>query len=358
MNYQGQSNFDHSRQPRIGVLLTNLGTPDEPTSSAVRRYLREFLSDTRVVELPRPLWLPILYGFILTTRPARSARLYQKIWTDKGSPLAVYTKAQCDALSQSLQKKYGENALVEYAMRYGQPSIESGLNRLIERGAEKIILLPLYPQYAGSTTGSTFDAVAAACKKLRWVPELHYINQYHDHPTYIAACAKQINNHWQQNPRAEKLLLSFHGLPKAHLLNGDPYFCHCHKTARLLAEALDLGEDDYVVTFQSRLGKQEWLKPYTDQTVEALAQQGVKSLDVFCPGFAADCLETLEEIALQNREFFQQAGGESFNYIPALNASAEHIDALQQLLTPIIDYYLPITQRDTQKTSAQYQRLS
>ncbi len=356
MAFSGNPGFKHDSHPRIGVLITNLGTPSEPTAAAVRRYLREFLGDPRVVELPRLLWLPILHGIILNTRPAKSARLYQKIWTENGSPLAHITRQQSEALASRLQQRFGDNCIVDYAMRYGEPSIAHGLQKLLDAGAEKLVVLPLYPQYAGSTTGSTFDALASYCSALRWVPELHLVNSYHDHSGYINACARRIRDYWAEQGRSQKLLFSFHGLPRAHLENGDPYFCHCHKTARLIAEQLNLAEDDYLLTFQSRLGRQEWLRPYTDQTLEQLGADGLGSIDVFCPGFAADCLETLEEIALQNRQLFLDAGGRQFRYIPALNDMPEHIDALVEILAPILDYYQGLVVRDAQQTDSEYQR--
>lgn len=358
MQYSGNPNFRHSEKPCIGVLLTNLGSPQAPTPRAVKTYLAEFLSDTRVVELPRLLWLPILHGIILNTRPAKSAKLYQTIWTENGSPLLHNTQLQQQALQKLLDESFGSNKIrVAYAMRYGSPSIESGLDTLIQQGAEKIIVLPLYPQYAGSTTGSTFDALSGALTKLRWVPEIQFINCYHDKPSFIQACVARIKQHWEKNARSEKLVFSFHGLPRAHLDNGDPYFCQCHKTARLLAEALELQEQDYLITFQSRFGKQEWLKPYTDKTLEALPAQGVKSVDVFCPGFASDCLETLEEMAIQNKELFLAAGGTAFNYIEALNNTPEHIKALSKLVSPTIEQWLGAIARDTNVTERQFKHV-
>jgi len=359
MRFKGTSLFRHNQKPRIGVLLTNLGSPDQPTRRAVRKYLAEFLADPRVVEIPRLLWLPILHGIILNTRPSKSARLYQAIWTTEGSPLIHNTRLQKTGLQQLLNAKFDTSSIdVEFAMRYGSPSIDNGLNNLLENGAEKIIVLPLYPQYAGSTTGSTFDAISRYLTKRRWLPELHFVNNYHDLPGFIQACAARIKAHWQQHSRADKLVLSFHGLPRAHLDNGDPYHCQCHKTARLLAEQLDLQEQDYLVTFQSRFGKQEWLKPYTDQTLARLPELGVSSVDVFCPGFASDCLETLEEIAIQNREIFIEAGGKSFSYIEALNDSPEHIEALEEIVSPVIAQWAPSMDRDAELTERRFQRVN
>lgn len=359
MQFKGTTHFRHSRSPRIGVLLTNLGSPDQPTPRAVKKYLAEFLADPRVVEIPRLLWLPLLHGIILNTRPAKSAKLYKAIWTAEGSPLIHNTRLQQAALQRVLDTNFNAgNIDVEFAMRYGSPSMENGINRLMENGAEKIIVLPLYPQYAGSTTGSTFDAVSQCLRKRRWLPELHFVSSYHDQRGFIHACAARIKAHWQQHTRADKLVLSFHGLPRAHLDNGDPYHCQCYKTARLLAEQLGLEEQDYLVTFQSRFGKQEWLKPYTDQTLTRLPDQGVSSVDVFCPGFASDCLETLEEIAIQNREIFIEAGGKSFSYIEALNDSPEHIQALADIVSPVISQWLPSIDRDTELTERRFQQVN
>lgn len=330
MKYQGQTDFDHAGKHTIGVLLTNLGTPEAPTRKALRKYLKQFLWDPRVVEVPRPVWWLILNGIILNLRPGKSAKLYQSIWTDEGSPLMVITKKQCDALAVRLGNE--QDIIVDYAMRYGKPSIDSALQRLQQAGAHKIIVLPLYPQYSGATTGSTFDAVAAALTQSRWVPDLRFIANYHDHPLYIKACAEKIRDSWQQHGKPQKLLFSYHGLPKRYLDNGDPYFCHCHKTSRLLADQLGIAEDDYLTCFQSRFGREEWLKPYTDETLQQLPAQGIKSVQVFCPGFAADCLETLEEIAVLNQGIFKEAGGEEYHYIPALNDDELHVDVLAALL--------------------------
>lgn len=358
MKFKGYPHFSHKQSPRLGVLLTNLGSPEAPTPAAIKKYLAEFLSDPRVVELPRILWLPILHGIILNTRPAKSAKLYGTIWTDNGSPLIHNTELQTQALQATLKERFESTAIdVAFAMRYGTPSIEHGVHQLLDSGAEKIIVLPLYPQYAGSTTGSTFDALSRALSKQRWVPEIEFINCYHDHPAYIQACVSRIRNYWETNTRNDKLVFSFHGLPRAHLDNGDPYHCQCHKTARLIAEALELRESDYVLTFQSRFGKQEWLKPYTDKTLESMPSRGVSSVDVFCPGFASDCLETLEEIALQNKEIFFEAGGQSFNYIPALNDSSEHIQALIEIVAPSIEQWLSQSARDTELTQQRFQQV-
>ena len=333
MKYHGKRDYAHSNPERVGILLTNLGTPEAPTTKALRKYLGEFLWDPRVVEIPRPVWWLILNLIILRTRPKQSAETYAKIWMQEGSPLLVYTKAQAAAVrAKIVELGKAEACEVEFAMRYGQPSIESALTKLQEKNVTRVLVLPLYPQYSGATTGSTFDAVAKTLSKLRWMPELRFVNQYADNEQYIDACAQQISTFWQTHSKSEKLIFSFHGLPKKCLLKGDPYHCQCHKTARLIAEKLDLHEDQWQLTFQSRFGREEWLKPYTDKTLEQLGKEKkVKSVDVFCPGFSADCVETLEEIDMLNREVFLDAGGESFQYIPALNDCAAHVEAIYQI---------------------------
>jgi len=329
MKYIGKSDYNHATVEKLGVLITNLGTPDEATPSALKKYLAEFLWDPRVVEFPRPLWWLVLNLIILQIRPKRSAATYAKIWTDQGSPLMVNTKAQ---LKELQQKFSGSNIEIDIAMRYGSPSIESALLNMQNKNVTRLLVLPLYPQYSGSTTGSTFDAVANVFKKLRWMPELRFINQYADNDQYIEACADRIKQYWSKQNKSQVLLFSFHGLPKRYLLAGDPYHCQCYKTARLIAEKLELQDDQWKLTFQSRFGREDTLQPYTDKTSEAMPQLNIKSVDVFCPGFSADCVETLEEIDMLNRDIFMQAGGESFNYIPALNDADKHIDALYGLI--------------------------
>ncbi len=332
MDYIGKNDFDHSSPERIGLLITNLGTPSAPTAAALRKYFAEFLWDPRVVEYPRVLWWLILHLVILRVRPRRKAESYAKIWTEQGSPLMVHTQAQLEKLKDAFHSQYHlKNIEIDFAMRYGEPSIESVIQNMHQKNVTRLLVLPLYPQYSGSTAGSTFDAVAAALSKLRWIPELRFVNQYADDVAYIEACAKRIKQYWKQNARGNKLLFSFHGLPKRFLMAGDPYHCQCHKTARLIARRLQLDEHEWMLTFQSRFGKEEWLQPYTDKTLETLALQGTESVDVFCPGFSADCIETLEEIDMENRNIFLQAGGKQFQYIPALNDSAEHINALSKI---------------------------
>jgi len=320
---------DHDSQPRVGVILNNLGTPKGPDTRSVRRFLKQFLWDPRVVEMSRPAWWLVLNGIILNTRPKRSASAYRKVWTEQGSPLAVITMQQVEALRQRLADT---GVLVEPAMRYGSPSLRDGLRRLREQGATRILVLPLYPQYSATTTASTFDAVAAELRTWRWLPELRFVNHYHDAPGYIDALAGSIESHWQRHGKAERLVLSFHGIPQEYFLNGDPYFCECQKTARLLRERLGIAHQDMVVSFQSRLGPRKWLEPYTDQTLSSLATAGVSSVQVCCPGFSADCLETLEEIAMENRDVFIGNGGERYEYIPCLNDSAAHMDFLHTLV--------------------------
>jgi len=314
--------------PKIGVLIANLGTPDEPTTSAVRRYLAQFLSDPRVVEIPRIVWLLILHGIILRVRPKKSAKLYQSVWTSEGSPLLAISRQQ----QAALQEQLGDNFCVELGMRYGNPSIVSGLRKFQAAGVRKIIVLPLYPQYAGPTTGSSFDAVASELTQWRWVPELHFINNYCDEPLYIDALANSIREHLDTYGKPQKIVFSYHGMPKRFLLAGDPYFCLCQKTTRLVQEKLGLNKDECITSFQSRFGRAEWLKPYTDETLENLPKEGIKNIAIISPAFSADCLETLEELAVENRTAFLTHGGETYHYIAALNDRADHIQALASLI--------------------------
>ncbi len=330
--YLSTPNFEHGLPESLGVLLVNLGTPDAPTTSAVRRYLRQFLWDPRVVEIPRPIWWLILNGVILPFRPSRSAKAYAEIWTDEGSPLLLHSQGIADSIAQQLAARVSGTVNVELGMSYGQPSIDAAIDTLIENGAHRIVCLPLYPQYSGTTTGSVFDDVARSLGRYRWPPEYRFIAQYHDARGYIAALAQSVREYWDQHGRGEKLLFSFHGVPRQTLDNGDPYHCQCLKTARLVAESLDLDADAWQVAFQSRLGRAEWLKPYTSDVVMGLGEAGLSRIDVVCPGFAADCLETLEEIGIQNAEFFTEAGGGSLHYIPALNARDDHVAFLTRLI--------------------------
>lgn len=317
----------HAGPARNGVLLINLGTPEAPTATAIRRYLRQFLSDPRVVELPRALWLPVLYGFILPFRPSKLVEAYAKVWTDRGSPLLSISRDQ----QAGLQQRLGDRAVVELAMTYGEPSIPAALAALEQAQVRRLLVLPMYPQYSATTTAAAFDALYDQFRQHRWPPDLRTVNSYHDRPDHIEALALSLERHWAQHGRPDHLLMSFHSIPRRYLEAGDPYFCQCHKTARLLAHRLDLADTGWSVSFQSRLGRQPWLQPYTDVVIPELARRGQRRLDVICPGFAADCLETLEEVDIRYREDFVAAGGEHFHYVPALNADDAHLDALAAL---------------------------
>ncbi len=330
MRFAAEPAHAHGSAGRTAVLLVNLGTPDAATAAALRRYLAQFLWDPRVVEIPRPLWWLILHGIILRLRPARSAAKYAAIWTTEGSPLLHWTRRQAAGLEAALAAN-GHEVLVRIAMRYGTPAVAAELDALKQAGAARVLVLPLYPQYAAATTASTIDAVAQWAQRTRHVPELRFVNHYHDDPGYIAALAASVRDHWARHGRGEKLVMSFHGVPARSLALGDPYHCECQKTARLLAEALGLARDDYLVTFQSRLGRARWLEPYTEPTVRRLAAQGIRHLDAICPGFAADNLETLEEITLEARDAFAQDGGRQFNVVPCLNDRPDWIAALAEL---------------------------
>lgn len=320
---------------KLGVLVVNLGTPEEPTPAAVRAYLKQFLSDPRVVEAPRWLWWLVLQGFILRVRPARSAAAYRKIWTEQGSPLLRYTTALATAIQEQLAGQSSPSSatiVVEPAMSYGNPSIDAALQRILGQGAGRILVLPLYPQYASSTTGSVFEEVTRLLSRRRFVPELRFINHYHEFRGYIDALAASVTEAWEVNGRGERLLFSFHGLPRRMVEQGDPYYRQCLKTAQLLAEALKLEEGSWQVGFQSRVGREEWLRPYTDEVLQHWGKQRMGNIDVLCPGFAVDCLETLEEIAMQNAERFAAAGGGELRYIPALNTRPDHVAFLSSLV--------------------------
>lgn len=330
--FQNEPEFSHHTPPRLGILLCNLGTPDSPETGAVRRYLAEFLRDRRVVEIPRLLWLAILHGIILRTRPKRSAEAYRKVWRDDGSPLLVFTRRQAEALVPVLESRLAGPLCVHFAMRYGNPSVAAVLEKMRQENVRRLLVLPMYPQYSGSTTASTLDAVSDVMRRRRWVPDFRFIAQYHDAPGYIAALAASIEAHWAAEGRGEVLLFSFHGIPRAYLDNGDPYHCQCLKTARLVAERLELADDAWQVSFQSRLGRAEWLRPYTDHVIAELADQGIRTVDAICAGFSADCLETLEEMVMQYGDLFRTHGGEALRYIPALNDSPPHIEFLADLI--------------------------
>lgn len=332
MTYQPEPDFIHGTPEKTVILLVNLGTPDAPTPPAVRAYLKEFLGDPRVVEMPRILWWPILNGIILNTRPKKSAAKYASIWLKEGSPLRVYTEKQAVLLQGYLGQHTRAPLIVDYAMRYGNPSIPAVLGKLREQGCQRILVVPMYPQYSASTTATVCDIVFDELKKMRNMPAIRTIRHFHDHPGYIKALAGNINDYWMKHGRPVKLLMSFHGLPRYTLGKGDPYHCECHKTGRLLAQELGLKPEQYAVTFQSRFGRQEWLKPYTAATLKELGQQKLKRLDVVCPGFVADCLETLEEIAMEGRQEFQHAGGGEYHYIPCLNDRNDWLHALTGLV--------------------------
>ena len=320
--------YSHGQAAKTAIVYCNLGTPDAPTASALRRDLAEFLSDPRVVEIPRLLWLAILHGIILRVRPAKSAHKYASIWTANGSPLKVWTERQ----AQALQTAFGASAVqVRYAMRYGSPAIPNVMEELKAQGVTRVLVLPAYPQYSATTTASVFDALYTWGLRTRNLPEMRFVNHYHDHPDYIQALAQKIQAHWASHGRAEQLVMSFHGVPERTLHLGDPYHCECLKTARLLGEALQLRKEDYKVCFQSRFGKAKWLEPYTEPTVRQLAQNGTKSIDVVCPGFVSDCLETLEEIAMEVKAAFLEEGGERCHYIECLNDSPLWIQGLQAI---------------------------
>ena len=352
----------HQQSERTAVLLVNLGTPDAPTSSAVRRYLKQFLSDPRVVEIPRVIWWCILNLIILPIRSKASAKKYASIWMQgqvTGSPLLIHSKNQTFALEKRFLSQ-GKEVMVELAMRYGEPSLESVLNKLRDAGVGRLLVLPLYPQYSATTTASTFDEIFRVLATWRNQPELRLVKHYHDHPAYIQALKEQVESYWQLNGRpdfaqGDKLVFSFHGVPRRTLDKGDPYHCECHKTGRLLREALGLTPDQALVTFQSRFGKAEWLKPYTAPTIETFAKNHVKRVDVFCPGFPADCLETLEEIAMEVRAEFLAAGGKDYRYIPCLNDSTHWVAGLGAIAADHLGKWP--TQLDTsQELDARMQR--
>jgi ferrochelatase len=349
------SRHQHGQAPLTAVLLCNLGTPEAPTASAVRRYLREFLSDPRVVEIPRILWLPLLHGVILPLRSAKSAAKYASIWTPEGSPLKVWTERQAKRLQGWLGER-GHRVKVAYAMRYGTPSIASRLDALAAAGATRILVVSAYPQYSGTTTASVIDAVNAWTARQRNVPELRFVNRYHDDRGYLQALAQRIEKHWRDNGRPDHLVMSFHGVPERTLHLGDPYHCECQKTGRLLAEWLQLKPEQFTLTFQSRFGRAKWLEPYTEPTLKALAQAGKKRVDVVCPGFTSDCLETLEEIAQEGRAAFLASGGKEFHYIPCLNDEAEWIGALGNIAERHLAGWPTQVAPDPQALAAQKQR--
>jgi ferrochelatase len=320
-----------SGKPSLGVLLVNLGTPEAPTPSAVRRFLAEFLSDPRVIEIPRLLWLPILYGIVLNVRPRKSAHAYAQIWTKDGSPLLVESTRLANALRAQLEYTPGGRVSVALAMTYGQPSIATALRVLRDQQVDRLLVLPLYPQYSGTSTGPVFDRVANELKTWRAVPSVHFVSDYHDDARYIEALASSVRDHWHAHERAH-LFFSFHGIPQRNVDLGDPYLQQCKRSAQLTAERLGLKQDEWTMAFQSRFGAAKWLQPYTETTLLEYGKRGPKQLTVVCPAFATDCLETLEEIAIRNRADFLAAGGEKFDYVPCLNARPSHIEMLAHLI--------------------------
>lgn len=328
-SYSGEAAFEHGTPPATGALLVNLGTPDAPTPAAIRRFLAEFLGDPRVVEAPRWLWWLALHGVILRIRPSRSAHAYRQIWTPAGSPLLLNSRALVESVAGMLQRHLP--ATVALGMTYGSPGIPAALEQLRSAGVRRLVVLPLYPQYSGTTTASVFDRVTSQLQRWRWLPDLRFIASYHDQPAYIEAIAASIRDHWRTHERGH-LLFSFHGIPRRYLLAGDPYHCQCQKSARLVAERLGLDAGTWSVSFQSQVGREEWLRPYTDEMLLKMAREGERRVSIVCPGFATDCLETLEEIAIRNRELFMANGGELYDYIPALNAGDAHAEMLGDLV--------------------------
>lgn len=331
MKYKGSHQDIGNSNHKIGVLVTNLGSPDAPKCPKLRRYLTQFLTDPRVIELPNLLRQFLVKGIIINVRSHKSAAAYRTVWKEEGSPLLINSKNFCNKLQGSL----GTDFHVEMAMRYGNPSIESAIEKMHAQGIRKLITLPMYPQYSGSTTGSTMDALGDALKVQRWVPQMHFISDYYANSHYIAALANSIEAHWKANGKAEKLIFSFHGIPKRYVNNGDPYQEHCERTVKAVVEKLELKSDNYLLVYQSRVGKEPWLEPYCDKTMQQLPMQGINSVDVICPGFSADCLETIEEIAEENKEYFLEAGGKEYNYIPCLNSDDAHIDMANNIVTSV-----------------------
>jgi ferrochelatase len=364
-SYRGEKNFDHEEDAAVGVLITNVGSPKAPTTAALREYLKQFLSDPRVIENQGLGWKLLLHGVILQTRPKISARAYQEVWTDSGSPLLNMVQAQAHGIEELLRSRIGSPIHVAVGMGYGEPSVSSALALLKEKGCRKIVVLPLFPQYAAATVGSTFDAVSKTLSGWRWVPEFRFISHYHDNQAYINALASTVHEHWSKEGEPERLLMSFHGLPLRTLEEGDPYHCQCQKTARLLREAIKFPDDRIYLTFQSKFGKEPWLQPYTDATLKEWGGAGVGRVDVVCPGFSADCLETIEEIGDENRGYFLKAGGKSLHYILALNDRPDHLamlagvieQNLQGWVTGIGDWNPGEQQRRGEETRARAEAL-
>ena len=328
MKFKGEQDFHHDNEQKKGVLIAYLGTPDSPDVLSVRRYLKEFLSDPRIIEVPKIIWWFVLNIFILNFRSFNSARLYKSIWTDGGSPLLV----NCIKIKEKVQKSLPSNYQVALGMRYGNPSIKSALNELKEANCRDIEVITLFPHYSATTVGSIFDAVSTEIKSWRWVPSVKFLNSYHDNPLLIEILSKRIKKSFESQGKPDKLVFSYHSIPKKYFDSGDPYHCLCQKTSRLIAENLSLDEEDYITAFQSRFGPSEWLKPYTSETMKSLPKEGIKSVQVVSPGFGVDNLETLQEIDIENKEYFEDAGRENFHYIPCLNDDDDHVEFLISLI--------------------------
>ena len=331
VKYIGEKDYEHGSKEKIGVLITNLGTPDAPNKKELKVYLNQFLSDPRVIELPKILWQIILKLVILQIRPSKSAEAYKQIWTDKGSPLLDIANRQLNKIQSSFSSK-NENIVFEVGMRYGNPSIPDALLKLQKKQVRRLLVLPMYPQYCAATTGSTFDEVTNVLQKWRWIPEMRFINQYFEEKNYIEALSNSIKSFWKKTSKPQKIIFSYHGIPKRYLTNGDPYHCFCLKTTRLVKEYMGLSDDEIMTTFQSRFGREEWLKPYTSETLKELPKQGIKNIHIISPGFSSDCLETLEELEEENKEYFMESGGENYHYIPCLNDDDDHIDVFVNLI--------------------------
>ena len=331
VKYIGEKDYEHGSKEKIGVLITNLGTPDAPNKKELKVYLNQFLSDPRVIELPKILWQIILKLVILQIRPSKSAEAYKQIWTDKGSPLLDIANRQLNKIQSSFSSK-NENIVFEVGMRYGNPSIPDALLKLQKKQVRRLLVLPMYPQYCAATTGSTFDEVTNVLQKWRWIPEMRFINQYFEEKNYIEALSNSIKSFWKKTSKPQKIIFSYHGIPKRYLTNGDPYHCFCLKTTRLVKEHMGLADDEIMTTFQSRFGREEWLKPYTSETLKELPKQGIKNIHIISPGFSSDCLETLEELEEENKEYFMESGGENYHYIPCLNDHDDHIDVFVNLI--------------------------
>ena len=331
VKYIGEKDYEHGSKEKTGVLITNLGTPDAPERRELKVYLNQFLSDPRVIELPKFLWQALLKLVILQIRPSKSAKSYKKIWTNNGSPLLDISKRQLVKIKSAFSNS-NKNMVFELGMRYGNPSIQDALNKFQKNQVRRLLVLPMYPQYCAATTGSTFDEVTNVLQNWRWIPEMRFINQYFEEKNYIEALSNSIKSFWKKYPKPQKIIFSYHGIPKRYLTNGDPYHCFCLKTTRLVKEQMRLSDNEIMTTFQSRFGREEWLKPYTSETLKELQKQGIKNIHIISPGFSSDCLETLEELEEENKEYFMESGGESYKYIPCLNDNEDHIDVFINLI--------------------------